>query len=123
MNAEQAADYTASLLTLCAELRAQRDNWQRIAGHQRETMEAAIASMANWQRLAEERAQQIAGLRARNADLVLARDAVLQTMRDVMRDAAWHAHDATDPGPVLIAETRAAFPAAALRGGNGRPVW
>jgi hypothetical protein len=29
--------------------------------------------------------------------------------------------DATDPGPKLVAETRAAFPINALRGGNGVP--
>lgn len=112
---------TGSLLL--AQTIAERDNWQHIATQQRETMEAAIASMADWQRIAEERAHQIAELLERNADLVIARDAALQTMRDVTRAAAWHAHDATDPGPVLIAETRAAFPAAALRGGDGRPVW
>jgi hypothetical protein len=68
------------------------------------------------------RAKQIATLLQRCADLTAARDAwqeqALAALNEERR-LLTIAHDATSPGPTLVAETRAAFPARALRGGNG----
>lgn len=63
-------------------------------------------------------------------DLTAARDAALQATRDVLNAAAATTvvlHDATNPEPELVAETRAALqrqaqmPANALRPGDGVP--
>ena len=61
---------------------------------------------------------QLADLMARCADLRADRDAWRETAQRAMSEPKM-LHDATDPGPKLAAATRAAFPAQALRGGNG----
>jgi len=55
-------------------------------------------------------------------ELLAVRDLQLTALRQALHEAT-SLRDATDPGPTLVAETRAAFPANALRGGDGRPTW
>jgi hypothetical protein len=62
---------------------------------------------------------QIADLMTRCANLRLDRDAWRETAQRAMSEPKT-LRDATDPGPQLVAETRAAFPWRAIRGGDGR---
>ena len=66
----------------------------------------------------DEQDQQIAKLLQTCADLRADRDAWRETAQRAMSERKM-LRDATDPGPKLVAATRAAFPAQALRGGNG----
>ena len=67
----------------------------------------------------DEARAQIATLLQRCADLTAARDAWQEQALAALNEERRLLHDATNPGPTLVAETRAAFPARALRGGNG----
>lgn len=62
---------------------------------------------------------QLADLMTRCANLRADRDAWRETAQRAMSEPKT-LRDATDPGPKLVAETRAAFPWRAIRGGDGR---
>jgi hypothetical protein len=95
---------------------ADTPDWRELSNNQRDVIEQQ-------RKLIVEMCDELLATRAMLAaanELLATRELQITALRQALHKAT-SLHDATDPGPKLVAETRAAFPARALRGGDGVP--